>query len=91
MQPPEGDRFCLYGEYREVEPPSRLAYTFEWDPPTADDQQTLVTLTFQPFNGGTRIVLDHGPFRTDERYRLHEAGWTDTLDRLEAWLAANTA
>jgi uncharacterized protein YndB with AHSA1/START domain len=91
MQPPEGDRFCLYGEYREVEPPGRLAYTFEWDPATADDQETLVTLTFQPVSRGTRLVLDHGPFRTDERYELHKAGWIDTLDRLEAWLAASPA
>jgi uncharacterized protein YndB with AHSA1/START domain len=91
MQPPEGDRFLLYGEYREVERPGRLAYTFTWDPATADDQENLVALTFQPVNGGTRLILDHGPFRTDERYKLHEAGWTDTLDRLETWLAANAA
>lgn len=91
MQPPEGDRFSLHGEYREVEPPGRLAYTFRWDPPTADDQETLVTLTFQPVDRGTRLVLDHGPFRTGERYELHEAGWIDTLDRLEAWLATSPA
>jgi uncharacterized protein YndB with AHSA1/START domain len=91
MQPPKGDRFCLRGEYRSVEPPGRLSYTFEWDPPTPDDQQTLVTLTFQPVDRGTRLVLDHGPFTTDERLQLHEAGWIETLDRLEAWLAANTA
>ena len=66
-------------------------YTFEWDPPTADDQQTLVTLTFQPVDHGTRLVLEHGPFTTDGRLELHEAGWAETLDRLEAWLRANTA
>jgi uncharacterized protein YndB with AHSA1/START domain len=89
MQPPDGEPFSVHGEYQLVDPPGRLAYTFEWDPPTPDDQETLVTLTFEPAGDGTRLVLDHGPFKTDERYELHKAGWTDTLDRLEAWLAAN--
>lgn len=88
MQPPDGDPFYACGEYRDVDPPERLAYTFEWDPPTPDDQETLVTLTFRPAEGGTRLLVDHGPFKTDERYALHEAGWRDTLDRLGAWVAA---
>ena len=33
MQPPEGDRFYLSGEFREVDPPARLAYTFRWEDP----------------------------------------------------------
>lgn len=89
MQPPDGEPFWAYGEYREVEPPGRLVYTFEWDPPAPDDQPTLVTLELEPADEGTRLVLEHGPFTTEERYRLHEAGWGDTLDRLEAWIAAN--
>jgi uncharacterized protein YndB with AHSA1/START domain len=64
-------------------------YTFEWDPPTPDDQPTLVTLALQPAEAGSHLVVEHGPFKTDERYALHEAGWRDTLDRLEAWVAAN--
>jgi uncharacterized protein YndB with AHSA1/START domain len=57
MQPPEGEPFAVYGEYREVDPPGRLAYTFEWDPPTADDQETLVEPTLEPTGEGTRLVL----------------------------------
>ena len=30
MQPPDGELFHLTGVYIEVEPPSRLAYTFRW-------------------------------------------------------------
>ena len=32
MQPPEGDAFYLTGEFREVDAPIRLAYTFVWEP-----------------------------------------------------------
>jgi uncharacterized protein YndB with AHSA1/START domain len=87
MQPPDGDPFYAYGEYREVDPPRRLAYTFAWDPPTPDDQETLVTLTLQSVEEGSRLLLEHGPFKTKERYALHEAGWKDTLGRLAAWLS----
>jgi uncharacterized protein YndB with AHSA1/START domain len=33
MQPPDGEAFYLMGEFREVDPPARLAYPFEWEPP----------------------------------------------------------
>jgi uncharacterized protein YndB with AHSA1/START domain len=42
---PEGDAFYLTGKFREVDPPARLAYTFEWEEPD-DNDQTLVELCF---------------------------------------------
>jgi len=47
MQPPEGDPFYLTGEFREVDPPVRLAYTFVWEDPDPDDVETLVELSFR--------------------------------------------
>ena len=87
MQPPDGEAFHLGGEFREVEPPRRLVYTFEWEEPDPDDQETVVTLSFLDDGGGTRLVLDQGPFATEARHALHEAGWTETLERLEWFLA----
>ena len=86
MQPPAGDAFHLRGEFREVDPPRRLVYTFVWEEPAPDDQETVVTLSFL---GGeaTRLVVDHGPFATEARRALHEAGWTESLERLEEFLA----
>lgn len=86
MQPPHADLFHLRGEFREVDPPRRLAYTFEWEPPDPDDRETLVTLTFEPVAHGTRLVLDQGPFATEARHALHETGWTESLDRLDEFL-----
>src|SRR5262245_19441967 len=45
MQPPEGERFHLAGEFREVDAPSLLSFTFRWEPPSPDDRETLVTLS----------------------------------------------
>ncbi len=83
MQPPEGEAFHLRGEFREIEAPHRLVYTFVWEEPDPDDQETVVTLTFEPAGQGTRLVLDQGPFKTEARYELHRQGWTETLERLQ--------
>lgn len=87
MQPPEGAAFHIVGEFRTVDPPQRLAYTFEYEEPDVDDRETVVTLSFVDVTEGTRLVLDHGPFATGARRALHEVGWAQTLDGLELFLA----
>jgi uncharacterized protein YndB with AHSA1/START domain len=87
MQPPEGDRFYLTGEFREVDPPARLAYTFVWDDPDPDDVDTVVELSFRNLGQSTEVALRQGPFKTEARRRLHEDGWTDSFDKLEHLLS----
>jgi uncharacterized protein YndB with AHSA1/START domain len=83
MQPPEGDWFHLTGEFREVEPPTRLAFTFNWEPPDPDDVETLVALSFTERGGATQVVFTQGAFKTEERRELHRGGWSDSFDKLE--------
>jgi uncharacterized protein YndB with AHSA1/START domain len=87
MQPPDGEAFWLTGEFREVDPPVRLAYTFVWEDPDPDDVRTLVSLSFRDLEGSTGVALTQGLFKTEARRALHLDGWTDTFDRLEAFLA----
>jgi uncharacterized protein YndB with AHSA1/START domain len=91
MQPPDGALFHLSGEFREVDPPSRLAYTFRWDPPDPDDRQTLVTLSLENRAERTEALLTQGMFASEERCALHEAGWTESFERLEQALRATPA
>ena len=84
MQPPDGNVFHIRGTFRSVEPPRRLVFTFIYEEPDPDDQETLVTLTLDPADPGTRVMLDQGPFKTAARLELHREGWTDTLERLGA-------
>src|SRR5690242_8941112 len=53
MQPAEGDAFSLHGAFQFVELPSRLAFTFVWDPADPDDVETLAELTFADRSGST--------------------------------------
>lgn len=86
MQPPEGDVFYIRGTFRTVEAPRRLAFTFSYEDPDPDDQETLVTATLEPEEESTRLVLEQGPFKTPARLALHRDGWTDSLERLEQHL-----
>ena len=86
MQPPDGDPFHLDGEFREVETPSRLSYTFLWDPPHPDDRETVVTLSLEEGGPETEVPFAQGEFATVERLELHRDGWSDSFDRLEELL-----
>jgi uncharacterized protein YndB with AHSA1/START domain len=88
MRPPEGDRFYLTGEFREVDAPARLAYTFVWEDPDPDDVDTMVDLSFRDLGESTEVTLGQSPFKTEARLRLHRDGWTDSFDKLERLLSA---
>jgi uncharacterized protein YndB with AHSA1/START domain len=87
MQPPEGDRFHLTGEFQDVEPPSRLTYTFVWDPPDVDDRETLVVLSLEDRGERTEINFSQGEFATQARLELHKDGWADSFEKLEELLS----
>jgi uncharacterized protein YndB with AHSA1/START domain len=62
MQPPQGDRFVLSGEFREVDPATRLVYTFRWEPPDPDDQETVVAFSLRDRGGSTALSVDQELF-----------------------------
>ena len=50
----EHGSFAFFGEYREVSPHDRLAYTFEWE--GMPGHVVIDELTFEDVDGGTRLV-----------------------------------
>src|SRR5690349_20934262 len=75
MRPPEGDAFDITGTFHSIEAPLHLAFTFVYEEPDPDDQETLVTVILEPAEQGTRVVLEQGPFQTEARRALHRNGW----------------
>jgi uncharacterized protein YndB with AHSA1/START domain len=87
MHPPEGDAFYLSGEFREVDAPTRLAFTFAWEEPDPDDVENLVELSFRDLGDSTEVGLTQGPFKTEARWELHRDGWTESFEKLERFLS----
>jgi uncharacterized protein YndB with AHSA1/START domain len=88
MQPPEGEAFYLTGEFREVDPPKRLVFTFEWEEPDSDDVETVVELSFRDLGEATEVALTQGAFKTEARLSLHRAGWTDGFNKIQGLLSS---
>jgi uncharacterized protein YndB with AHSA1/START domain len=89
MRPPEGEEFHIRGVFKEVVPARRLAFTFAYEEPSPDDVETLVMLTLrEPTAGSTELALEQSGFATEDRRELHHVGWTDSLERLGALIAA---
>jgi uncharacterized protein YndB with AHSA1/START domain len=82
MRPPDGDMFHLSGEYLEIQPPNRLAYTFRWEEPDPDDRDTVVALSLGEVRDGAELSLSQGGFATEARVELHRGGWTDSFQKL---------
>lgn len=83
LQLPGGNAFFLSGTFREVHPPERLVYTWQWAEPTDFPGESLVTVQFLDRGGRTEVVILHEQFsHTTERDR-HIEGWNGSLDKLE--------
>jgi len=90
MQPPSGEPFHLSGEFRAIDAPSRLVYSFRWEEPDPDDRTTVVTLSLLDVGEATELSLRQGEFATEARLALHRDGWTDSFDKLREVLKAGS-
>lgn len=72
------------GEYLELDPPRRVAFTWGWEsegtavPPGS----STVEVTLTPEGNGTRVRLVHRDLPTDESRAHHRDGWEHYLERL---------
>jgi uncharacterized protein YndB with AHSA1/START domain len=89
MQPPEGELFYLVGEFLEVDAPTKVAYTFRWEDPDPEDQETVVTLSLREAGTSTDLTFTQGTFLTERRRALHDEGWTNALDRLHRLMSSD--
>jgi len=84
MTSPEGKTHVAVGEYREIQPPTRLAFTWDWSDPAERVGETLVTIEFKDAGDNTtEVVLTHERFADAARIASHEHGWTQLLRLLD--------
>jgi uncharacterized protein YndB with AHSA1/START domain len=87
MTSPEGKTHVAVGVYREVVPPVRLAFTWEWEDPNSSVGDTLVTIDLlDAGDGRTDVVLTHTRFASADRAANHERGWTQLLHLIDLYI-----
>lgn len=88
MELADGTVHRIWGEYREIDEPDRLVFTWSWKGETGfEGGDTLVTVTFEEVAGGTAVILRHENFTKVEDRDSHGEGWGASLDRLVDFLA----
>ena len=64
------------GVYTEIDPPSRLAFTWLWDD---NDTRQLIEIDFEEADGATTVRFTHSGLWDEEAVRSHEGGWRHGL------------
>jgi uncharacterized protein YndB with AHSA1/START domain len=83
MQPPGStETMTLIGTFREVQPPSRLEFTWSWSRVWAEAPESLVVVDFREADGGTLVQITHGDFDDDDAASPYAIGWEGGLDKL---------
>jgi uncharacterized protein YndB with AHSA1/START domain len=82
---PDGTIVTIEGEFREVQRPQKLVYT--WRMGNEGHDTSLVTVRFEASADDTNVVIVHEKVSRAEARESHEKGWEGCLDGLERFLA----
>lgn len=92
----DGVFWTTVGVYREVKPPERLVFTWQFEKDGSGDEfgeveppEMLVTVEFKARGKQTELILTHEKFASDESRDRHNDGWTRCLEHLAAFMAKN--
>lgn len=77
----DGSDYVVEGEFTEIVPPSRIAYTW-LERGRPDDQRTLVTVEFRANHAGTDLHLVHDSFLSLDERDEHGRGWIALMNNL---------
>ena len=90
----DGEYFTTVGTYREVNPPERLVFTWQFEKDGSGDEfseveppEMLVTIDFKARGKQTELTLTHEKFASVESRDRHNEGWTRCLNELGNFVA----
>ena len=73
------------GVFSEVVPNRKLVLTWAWE--SAPEQESRVTVTFEPSGGGTDLTLLHEQFSDAGARDAREEGWRNALAQIDVVIA----
>ncbi|HXQ14061.1 MAG TPA: SRPBCC domain-containing protein [Caulobacteraceae bacterium] len=90
----DGQEHEAFGEYLEVDPPRRVAmswnYAFGGEPAEAG-RTSRIEFDVRPIDGGAELTLTHTRLADEASRASHARGWTGSLAKLVGRLGALTA
>lgn len=82
MRGPDGQDRTVSGVYREIERPSRLAFTWAWHNDGKRGHETEVVVELKPDGDGTLLKLTQWTFQASKDRDMHNMGWSSSLEGL---------
>jgi uncharacterized protein YndB with AHSA1/START domain len=86
MRGPDGAERAVGGVYREIDPPHKLVYTWQWEA-SPDFPETVVTVEFMARGSDTEVRVTHAGLPDAKSREQHLAGWTGCFGKMEQLLA----
>jgi uncharacterized protein YndB with AHSA1/START domain len=85
MHAPNGEDYPLRGEFKTIQKPTKLVFTWQWEggDPDMGNEETLVTVELQEVGGKTQMTFTHEGFPNDNAKANHTKGWTSSFGKLE--------
>jgi uncharacterized protein YndB with AHSA1/START domain len=86
MRAPDGSDMIVSGVYREIDPPTRLVFTWAWHQDGKRGHETVVTIALKPHGAGTELTLTQAAFESAQSLNAHRQGWSSSFDCLAEYL-----
>lgn len=77
-------RHTATGIYREINRPTRLVFTWDWEEAEHAMGDTVVTVELKDLGNATEVLITHERFPNRESRDGHLQGWESCLNRLES-------
>ena len=84
---PEGKEVTIAGEYRELQPGKKIAFTWRLDEDEDwKNHSSIVTVELFDREGGTELRLTHETLPNEASRDDHKQGWNSVLEKLETFV-----
>ena len=84
MQDSGGDMHTVRGEYRRIDRPGLLVYTWAWEQADGEPgHESTVTVRFSPRGDRTVVEIEHTGLESIDSRDRHGIGWKGSLDSLQ--------
>lgn len=80
--PKQPQAYVCFGQFREINEPEKLVYTWSWEPPGMEVGESLVTVEFLDHGESTELVVTHERLPNEDAVDGHRKGWTACIEVL---------